>query len=43
MEGDCKCDQQQQRENNHLQKCKNNLSEHDDVDACAGELGKISV
>ena len=37
--GDCKCAQQQHREDDNLQKRANNLSKHDNVDAYAGKFG----
>ena len=42
MEGDCKRGQQKQRENNHIQKCDQNLSKHDNVDARAGKFSTES-
>ena len=42
MEGDCKGDQQQHGQNNHIQKCDQNLSKHYNVDASAGKFGTES-
>ena len=39
VKGDCKCAQQQHREDDNLQKRTNNLSKHDNVDAYAGKFG----